>query len=110
MPDKVDYLDCCTQPALETVKSLYDSSHDTEAVRQCQHCQAYWFYRFHEYVSFITDDEITVWYSRLTPEEARGIIDAKERPDLSFQNARPSFVRDHTGVHRTSGQPDHPWA
>jgi len=110
MAHKADYLDCCPQPGVVTVKQLYDSYHDMEALCQCQRCSAYWFYRFHEYVDFVGgNDDITVWYTRLTPEEGKQILDAEERPDLAFLSGKPSFMESDGQVQRVQGQPTHPW-
>lgn len=95
-PDE-DYLDCCTRPDLEAVKTIYSSSHDSETVRQCRNCGRYWFHRFHEYVSFDGPDDITVWDSPLTMDEAQSILGAEGRPDLSFLKERPSFMSDRNG-------------
>ncbi|MBF0103555.1 MAG: hypothetical protein HQK77_21870 [Desulfobacterales bacterium] len=109
MAEAVPYLDCCNQPVLKTVKSLYSSNHDSEALRQCQNCKRYWFYRFSEYVSYITDDDLTVWYSSLTEEEAETILNSQDMPDLSFLSNRPSFMKDAEGVKQVHGQPTRPW-
>jgi hypothetical protein len=53
---RTDYLDCCDQPALEVVRTLYQASHDLEALMRCARCQAPWFYRFHEHVTFAGPD------------------------------------------------------
>jgi hypothetical protein len=34
-----DYLDCCEQPTLEVVRTLYQASHDAEALMRCTRCQ-----------------------------------------------------------------------
>ena len=106
----VPYLDCCRQPVLETIKSLYQSRHDTEALCQCQNCQRYWFYRFSEYVTFGDDgDDLTVWYSPLNKQEAQTILQSEERPDLSFLNTRTSFMEEAGNVRKLDGQPCEPW-
>ena len=104
-----DHVDCCQQPKLDTVKSLYQGRHDCEALRQCQNCGAFWFYRYHEYVTFESDDDWTVWYSRLTNDDARQIVSSDDRTDLSFLERRAGFMIDASGVQRVDGQPDHPW-
>ena len=105
-----DHVDCCQQPKLDTVKSLYQGRHDCEALRQCQHCGAFWFYRYHEYVTFVSDDDDwTVWYSMLTDEDAKQIQEAQERPDLGFLAQRPGVMIDKEGVRKVSGQPSDPW-
>src|SRR5262245_32510937 len=107
--NRVEYLDCCKEPALVNVKSVYESSHDSESLLQCQHCGAFWFFRFHEYISFVSDDDQTVWYSPLSPEEGKCILESQDRPDLSFLSERPSFMEDRQGVKRVHGQPTDPW-
>lgn len=102
------FLDCCVNPKLKLVKIVHESGHDDESLHQCQSCGGYWFYRFAEYVSFHGDDDITVWYSPVTPEEAKTIIESTDRPDLSFLLNRPGFMKDDNGVTRTAGQPDRP--
>ena len=103
------FLDCCANPRLQLVKTIYESSHDDESLHQCQNCGGYWFYRFSEYLSFNNGgDDITVWYSPITTDEAQVIIESESRPDLSFLRNRPGFMKDDQGVHRTGGQPDRP--
>lgn len=103
------FLDCCSSAELETVKILLESSHADEIVRRCSACATFWFYRFHEHVDFSGgDDEITIWYTQLTQEEAQRILGATGRPDLSFLTGKPSFVKDDQGVRRVGGQPTQP--
>jgi hypothetical protein len=113
MPGQVHntpYLDCCSGPQVATIKTLSQGNHDCESLCQCQNCGAYWFYRFHEYVTFMDDDDDwTVWYSRLAPEQARLILEAKDRPDLSFLENAPGFMKDRSGVQRVTSQPTDPW-
>ncbi len=105
-----DYLNCCASPSLATVRALYESCHDDELLRRCTGCGAYWFYRFHEDISFSGgEDRITVWYSPLTPDEAERIRQPGGRPDLAFLLGRPSLVSDEHGVRWVAGQPDEPF-
>ena len=105
-----DYLDCCASPSLETLLTVYESSHDDELLRRCKSCGAHWFYRFHEDISFTGgDDRITVWYSPLTPDEAERIRQSGGRADLTFLSSRPSLVSDEHGVRRVAGQPSEPF-
>jgi hypothetical protein len=104
------FLDCCASPQVASIKLVYQECHDMEALCQCRNCEAYWFWRFHEYVDFSGgDDDLTVWYSRLTSEQGKLILEATERPDLPFLSDAPSFVKDRAGVRRVTGQPTHPW-
>jgi hypothetical protein len=105
---KVDYLDCCSNPDLEGVKVLLDTNREGESLCQCKTCGAYWFHRFLEIMKFDRPDDQTVWYSPVTEEEARRILDAEGRPDLGFLLTRPSFQVDDQGVRHVSGQPDKP--
>lgn len=102
----VEYLDCCRTPTLVNVAVIHESSHNDEILRQCRRCGSYWFFRLYEHVSFGDGgDEITVWYSPVTEEEAQRIKQADRRPDLSFLNERRAFVKDDRGVRATTGQP-----
>lgn len=86
------FLDCCANPQVASIKTLYQESHDSEALCRCQSCGGFWFWRFHEYVAFMDeDDDWTVWYSRLTPEQGNLILEAEIRPDLSFLEKAPSL-------------------
>jgi hypothetical protein len=101
----VSYLNCCLRPMLLTVKGLSASNHDTEALRRCEGCGAYWIYRYHEYVTFDAEDDWTVWYSLLSPEEGERVLEGEERPDLTFIRDRPSFMEDRQGVKQVPGSP-----
>ena len=94
---------------MKDMRVLLDSTHESEVLRQCQTCGAWWFYRFHEYVSYDKDDEITQWYTVVTEEEAATVMRAKERPDLSFLAKGSGFMIDAQGVQRVDGQPTYPW-
>lgn len=106
------HLGCCNSPALETVKALYEKSHDSEELRRCTRCGASWFWRLHEDVNFNDDDgdQVTVWYTRLTEEEGQRIWKATERPDLAFLSDREAIRIDDHGVRRVPGQPTGPWS
>lgn len=105
-----EHLDCCSAVSFETVKSLYESSHDDELLRRCRGCGAWWFYRMHEDMSFSGDDDvITTWCTRLTDAEAAALRDTEARPDLAFLETRSSIMADGNGVHRVSGQPSRPF-
>lgn len=102
------YLDCCSTPQPETVKALYKGRHGVEALQQCKKCKQYWFYRYHEYVTFENDDW-TIWYSVVDDQEAQSILKASGRPDLSFLKNKPSFMEEEKGVKKVTGQPTEPW-
>ena len=104
------HLDCCNAPSLETLKGLYEGHHDSEAVCQCASCQAFWFYRFHEYVTFLDDDDWTVWLTRLSEEEARALLgESAEGASREFLASRAAFMFDRGGVRRVQGQPAQAW-
>jgi len=105
---KVDYLDCCSNPDLEKRKVLLDTNRESESLYQCKTCGAYWFHRFLEIIKSEGPEDQIVWYSPVTKEEARRILDAEGRPDLSFLLTRPSFQEDDRGVYQVPGQPDKP--
>ncbi len=105
---KVNYLDCCSDPDLESVKTILDTNREDESLQRCKTCGAYWFHRFLEIMKFDGPDDQTVWYSPVTEEETRRILDAEGRPDLRFLLTRPSFRVDDQGIRRVSGEPDKP--
>ena len=100
---KKPYLDCCEDPSLITIKNIYQSEHDSEALLQCENCEKYWFYRYNEY-----RDDWTVWYSLLNNDDAKLILNSKERPNLDFLSNRTSFMEDAEGVKKVQGQPTYP--
>jgi hypothetical protein len=104
-----EFLDCCDSAKLEDRLTLVDTTHESEVLRQCTGCGSWWFYRFHEYVSFDGPDDITQWYSVLTQGDAASIMRAEGRPDLSFLAERRSFMIDNRGVQKVEGQPTYPW-
>ena len=106
------HLTCCGEPSLGLLKTLHDKSHDSESVRQCASCGAYWFHRWHEMIDFDGgDDSMTDWYTRITEDESRTLMSANGRPDLGFLELgkRPSICIDEQGARETGGQPGHSW-
>jgi hypothetical protein len=109
---RTDFLDCCEQPTLEVVRSLYQASHDAEALMRCRHCQAPWFYRFHEHTAAPGGDDLTSWFTRLNDEEAERIL-TTEDPDalnLEFLTTRQSWMHDDQGPQQVPGQPSDLWS
>jgi hypothetical protein len=105
---KVSYLDCCSDPDVEGLKVILDTNREREGLVRCKTCRAYWYHRFLEIMHFDRPDNQTVWYSPVTKKEAKGIMEAQGRSDLSFLLTRPSFEKDDQGVRRVSGAPDKP--
>ncbi len=105
---KLNYLDCCSDPDLESVKVILETNRESEGLLRCKTCGAYWFHRFLEIMKLDGPDDQTVWYSSVTEDEAQRILDAEGRPDLRFLLTRPGFRVDNQGVSRVSGQPDKP--
>lgn len=109
--DIKDYLNCCSSPDLGRVKTIYESNHDCEWIDRCNNCKIYWFHRFHEYVDYYEgNDDITIWYTLITDEEARKIIDSEDRPNLEFLEKRESIMVDNSGIKVVKGQPSYPWS
>jgi hypothetical protein len=109
--EAVNQLNCCTRPQLHTVKTVYEASHDAEWLQQCRKCKTYWFKRFYEWVDWSGgNDEITTWYTKLTEDEAKIILQTKERKelDLSYLEDRESIMDDGSSLRNTKGQPSHP--
>lgn len=110
---KPNYLDCCARPSLQSLRIVYESSHDLESLSQCTSCEGYWFYRFHEYVNWHGgEDDMTSWFTALTKEEGERLFHAAEprREDLSYLATRASWIDDTDGVRQVRGAPDHPWS
>jgi hypothetical protein len=105
----IDLIDCCNKPILQTEKKIYDSHHDWEYLQRCANCGTCWFYRFHEWDNWHGDDDINVWYTMLTDEEALMLLKSEERPDLSFLKNRRSIHEDNDGARITDGQPTYPY-
>lgn len=106
------YIDCCTGPALDWVRTLYQSAHDQESLLRCAGCLTFWFHRFHEYTDWSDgSDDLTSWYSRLTAAEGERLRDSTDpsAEDLSFLRTRSSWMDDARGVHRAEGAPDRPF-
>ena len=68
---KVNYLDCCSDPDLDSVKVILDTNRESEDLVRCKTCGVYWFQRFLEIMNFDGPDDQTVWYSPVMEEEAR---------------------------------------
>jgi hypothetical protein len=109
---RTDYLDCCSQPTLKVVRSLYQEDHDAEALMRCAHCQTLWFYRFHEHAAAPGGDDLTSWFTRLNDEEAERILTTEDPHalDLGFLTTRQSWMHDDEGPRQVHGQPGHPWS
>lgn len=107
------YLDCCAAPQVHTLRTLYESTHDLEALQQCTRCGTYWFYRFHEWVNWSGgEDDLTSWFTPLTAEEGRRLenTDTPNRIDLAFLADRGSWMDDRDGVRRVDHAPTHPYS
>ena len=109
MPEPT-FLDCCDAPSLDTIRVLYESHHDLEALQICTACTTYWFYRFHEHVDWHDgNDDLTSWYTRLSTEEGAHLTHAdRTAVDLAYLRRRPSWMDDREGVQLVTGAPDHP--
>jgi hypothetical protein len=109
--EAVNQINCCSTPKLHTVKTIYEASHDEECLQQCRTCKTYWFKRFYEWVDWSGgNDEITTWHTKLTEDEAKIIIQTKERKelDLSYLQDRESIMDDRNSIRIVKGQPSHP--
>lgn len=95
------------------MRTLYESTHDQEALQRCTSCGTYWFYRFHERTDWAAgDDDLTTWHTPLTDDEGTRLRDTPDREDmdLSFLGARSSWMADDDGARRVPRAPDHPWS
>lgn len=107
------FIDCCAEPELAWVRTLYESHHDQESLLRCTACRTFWFHRFHEFPDWSGGgaDDLTTWYSRLAADEGERLRDAAApaAEDLSFLRTRPSWMDDARGSRRVDGAPDHPY-
>lgn len=103
---------CCETPRLTCIKTVYLSSHDSEFVDRCENCSTHWFRRLHEWVDHNREKDETVWCTRLTEQEAHGILHAERRSDidLDFLAAREAIIEDSRGVRTVMGQPTYPYS
>ena len=103
-------LGCCGEPKLETVRAVYDASHDMESIRKCR-CGAAFYHRWMEHVSFTDGDTVVEWYSPMEEHEAGRLREQEhiDTPDLRFLTWRAEtiFVCE-TFVSFVHGQPDLP--
>ena len=109
--ESVNHLNCCSAPKLYTIKTVYEDSHDAEWLQQCRKFKTYWFKRFYEWVNWSGgDDEITTWYTKLTGDEAKIILQAEKRNDLdlSYLKDRETIMDDRGSIKIARGQPDSP--
>lgn len=106
------FLDCCAEPRLQWLRTLYESHHDQESLLRCAACRTFWFHRFHEHPGWVDgDDDLTSWYTPLTTAEGERLRDAPDPSavDLSFLLSRPSWMDDAQGVRRVDGAPNRPY-
>lgn len=102
------FLDCCQDPSLARVKTLYETVHDAEALMRCASCSTFWFYRFSEWVNWNGGrDDLTSWYTQLTAAEGEALAAGQEL-DLAFLRDRPSWMDDNGTITRVPGTPGHP--
>jgi len=102
----VEFLNCCPNPDIKTIKSVFEGAHDEEALKKCNHCGVYWFFRFHEYW-----DDYTTWHTKITDEEAETILQNQDRRklNLAYLCKRESIRWEDGEVTVTKGQPGDPF-
>jgi hypothetical protein len=106
MADKIAHLDCCSDPLLKTARRLRRTAHETESIRRCKNCGAYWYYHLRELPC--TDDEADrcLWCARLTEEQGAHALDrGKPEADLAFLHTLAGCVQDGEGVRRLKRKP-----
>lgn len=101
-----EHLNCCAEALPVTRRTLLDTTHESEELRECEGCGAWWFYRYHEYVGD-SGDSATQWYSLLTAGQAASVLETEGQPDLTFLTDCATFMRDQNGVRSVAGQPTH---
>ena len=105
MPEKLEYLDCCKEPVLETMKPLRGVSHETESVRQCRHCGQHWYYFLRETLHSGTSLDRIVWCCRLTAEEAGLVAASSHQERHLLVDQRLGILRDDEGVRKDAPRP-----
>jgi len=106
MPEKVEFLDCCSQPVVKTLRALKRTSHEMESIRRCLHCNQYWYYLLLEQETREDTPDRKGWWVKLTSAEAEPMLASKEKPDLTLLNDKPGIVKDSEGIKRVVGRPD----
>ncbi len=66
--------DCCQQASLVKVKEISMFYRDIEILYQCQHCQQYWLYHFHENMMWPQEEDITETLKKISQEESKSIL------------------------------------
>ncbi len=110
--DVNQFLNCCSNPNLQTIKTIYSSSHDAEWLDRCVECSSYWFRRFHEWENWSGgSDDLTTYYTRISDQESKIIISANNREELnlSYLEKRESIVDENGNISVTKGQPSYPY-
>jgi len=105
MPEKLEYLDCCKEPLLETVIRFRWSSHETESIRRCCHCGQHWYYLLHESCHQDASFDHIVWCCCLTVEEIRLLADSPRQGCYSLIDQKTGFLRDDEGVRTDARRP-----
>ena len=105
MPEKLEYLDCCKEPLLETVTPLRRASHETESIRRCCHCGQPWYYLLRESHHSNASFDRVVWCCRLTGEEV-GLLAGSPRQEChSLIDQKTGILRDDEGVRKDARCP-----
>ena len=105
MAKKIAFLDCCSEPVLETVKVLHSTVDEVAERRCCQNCKGQWYYRMKEYHIASDDLNRRAWYVRLTPKEVEILEKSTQPLNETLFSGKPGFVRDEDGVNKVEGIP-----
>jgi hypothetical protein len=105
MPEKLEYLDCCKDPLLETVKHLHKSSHETESIRRCRHCGQHWYYVLHESRRSDPSFDHIVWCCCLTAAEVALLSGSPHQKCHSLIDQKTGILRDDEGVRKDARRP-----
>lgn len=97
MASEVKELNCCASPALAPLRTLIDTSHDTESVSRCGTCGAHWLSAWHEYLTFGPDGDLSwTWYARLSENESAALLLTSGVPDHQFLRGRLVVLVHHS--------------
>ena len=100
-----DYLDCCSQPVLDTVAGLGDLLSRAETLQRCRGCAAYWYRKAFDHGEVEQKQGFLYRYVQLTADEAERLL-------LHPYHPESAHLAEHEGIlwdgRRAAHVPAHP--
>src|SRR5580658_2919380 len=103
MNQRIEPVDCCSAPVLETVGVLDDFAHSTEYVCRCRQCRSYWYRRQMNHCTHGKWEGMKFWYVGLTTEEAQKLLVSAHHANLSFLADKPGILTDGNRIEYVTG-------